>query len=105
MPGFEDWRLSGKGPVTGRRRRTWFTPGCRGFGYYRYGSGFSHGWRHRFLAGDVSDPLWRGERFAYHYNTPETQVEALQKEAAFLEQELKLVQQKIDELSKNRHSS
>jgi hypothetical protein len=105
MSGFDDRGPTGQGPMRGRRRRTWFAPGCRGYGYYRDGSGFSHGWRHRFLAGEVSNPFWRKERFASRFITPETEIETLRKEAAFLEQELTLIQQKIDEVNKNKNDS
>ena len=105
MPGFEDQRPTGPGPMRGRRRRIWFAPGCRGYGYNQYGSGFSHGWRHRFLAGEVSDPFWRKERFASRFITPESQLDTLRQEEVFLKEELKWVQQRINDLTKGKNDS
>ncbi len=73
----------------------------RGFGRGGRGGGF--GWRNRFFATGVPGWAWFGGYAAGYQNVdPETEKQALKNQADFLENELKSVKVRLDEIESGK---
>jgi len=101
----------GTGPITGRAAGY-----CAGYAVPGYmnpipgrglGLGWGRGWRHGF--GAIGRPGWGGYGYpsAWGYGpyappTPEQEAEGLQKQAEWLKDQLDAINQRIEELGKER---
>jgi hypothetical protein len=76
----------------------------RGFGFWgRGGRGGGFGWRNRFFATGVPGWAWFGGYTAEYQNVdPETEKQALKNQADFLENELKSVKVRLDEIESGK---
>ena len=73
----------------------------RGFGFGRGSRGGGFGWRHRFFATGIPGWAWFGG-CAAPYIDPETEKQALKNQADILENELKSIKIRLDEIESGK---